>query len=112
MKCGSFSMSEAVRSLRIILRHLKVLPSHNLGSAPVRHIISQFKHHRDETDSKRVAALRATAHSYATLLTSTAELSRLRGLDTGERLDPRSKIRQSASRVGLSVPRFADDEQN
>jgi len=102
---------ETVQSLRTILRHLRRMPSHGLGSAPVRHIISQFQRHRHETDAKKVAVMRATAQSYATLLSSVSELSRLRSLDTGERLNPRNKIRATASRVGLSVPPFADEPQ-
>ena len=32
------------------------------------------------------------------------ELKYLRGLDSGEKLDPRDKIRATASRVGLGIP--------
>ena len=104
--------SRAVESLRIIIRHLKKLPSHGIGSAPVRHILSQFRRHRDEKDPKLVSTLRGTAQSYATLLLSISELSRLRALDTGERLDPRDKIRATAARVGFAIPKFADENSS
>ena len=103
---------ETVQAYRTILRHLRKYPSHGPGSAPVRHLISQFKRHSEETDAKKVAVMRATAQSYATLLSSVTELSRLRALDTGERLDPRAKIRATASRVGLGVPNFSDEPQS
>jgi hypothetical protein len=43
------------------------------------------------------------------LIADVNELKFLRGLDSGEKLDPRDKIRATASRVGLSVPKFADE---
>eukprot|EP01036_Dinobryon_divergens_P034997 gene34997-45300_t len=43
------------------------------------------------------------------MVSSINELKHLRGLDSGEKLDPREKIRATAGRVGLSVPRFADE---
>ena len=60
-----------------------------------------------ETDSKKATLLRANAHNYATMIAGVTELKFLRGLDTGEKLDPREKIRATASRVGLSVPRVS-----
>ena len=48
--------------------------------------------------------MRNSANFYATLVSSVEELKYLRGLDTGEKLDQRDKIRATASRVGLSVP--------
>jgi hypothetical protein len=38
------------------------------------------------------------------MISSVKELKYLRELDTGERLDPRDKIRATAARVGLAVP--------
>ena len=38
------------------------------------------------------------------MISSVKELRYLRELDTGERLDPRDKIRATAARVGLAVP--------
>lgn len=38
------------------------------------------------------------------MVTDISELKYLRGLDTGEKLDPREKIQATARRVGLSVP--------
>ena len=43
------------------------------------------------------------------MINSVNELKHLRSLDTGEKLDPRDKIRATANRVGLSVPSFADE---
>ena len=39
------------------------------------------------------------------MISSLNELKHLRGLDSGEKLDPRDKIRHTAARVGLSVPK-------
>jgi hypothetical protein len=39
------------------------------------------------------------------MIRSINELKFLRGLDTGEKLGARDKIRATAGRVGLSVPR-------
>jgi len=72
------------------------------------HVLEQFRAGKKEADEKKMALMRANAHSYATLLSSISELKSLRALDSGEKLDPRDKIRATASRVGLSVPSFAD----
>lgn len=96
-------------SYRILLRHAKKLPSSQVNSSAVQHLVAQFQQHRHEPDAKKAAALRHTAHSYATLIASITELTSLRALDFGEKLDPRDKIRLTASRVGLSVPRFSDE---
>lgn len=64
----------------------------------------QFRAGRLETDMTKVASLLATAHQYSTLLSNVRELKYLRGLDSGEKLDARDKIRATAGRVGLGVP--------
>ena len=46
-----------------------------------------------------------SANSYATLISNIKELKYLRYLDSGEKLDQRDKIRATAARVGLSVPK-------
>jgi hypothetical protein len=45
---------------------------------------------------------------YVTMIRSINELKFLRGLDTGEKLGARDKIRATAGRVGLSVPRVSN----
>lgn len=64
----------------------------------------QFTAGRQETDKAKVASLLAAAQQYSTLLSNVHELKYLRGLDSGEKLDPRDKIRATAGRVGLGVP--------
>jgi hypothetical protein len=65
----------------------------------------QFADGRHESDSSKIQHLRALANQYTVMTKSVNELKLLRGLDTGEKLDPRDKIRATARRVGLSVPR-------
>ena len=64
------------------------------------------------SDKGQVAALRANLHAYVSMVTAVKELRHLRGLDSGEKLDPREKIRQSARRVGLSVPAFYSGDED
>jgi hypothetical protein len=66
---------------------------------------NQFAAGRHETDPSKIQHLRALANQYTVMTKSVNELKLLRGLDTGEKLDPRDKIRATARRVGLSVPR-------
>ena len=51
--------------------------------------------------------MRHTAYTYSTLIASIKELRRLRDLDSGEKLDPRDKIRATGGRVGLGVPKVS-----
>ena len=53
--------------------------------------------------------MRNRAFMYAEMITDVNSLKHLRGLDCGERLDPREKIRATARRVGLNVPTFSDE---
>jgi hypothetical protein len=53
--------------------------------------------------------LRTNAHCYSELVSDVQQLKFLRGLDSGEKLAPRDKIRATAARVGLAVPRFSDE---
>ena len=69
--------------------------------------IFQIKSAASETDRNKLKFLQSRLHSYAVMITSINELKYLRGLDTGEKLDPREKIRATAGRVGLSVPRVS-----
>jgi hypothetical protein len=65
----------------------------------------KFMEGKKETDIETTAELRAIALQYVSMVKSINELKFLRGLDCGEKLDPRDKIRATARRVGLSVPR-------
>jgi hypothetical protein len=47
------------------------------------------------------------ANSYRKLVYDIKELKHLRYLDTGEKFDQRDKIRATAARVGLNVPRVS-----
>ena len=51
--------------------------------------------------------MRLLGNSYATLVSDIRQSKYLRELDSGERLDPRDKIRATARRVGLAVPRVS-----
>jgi hypothetical protein len=51
--------------------------------------------------------MRHTAYTYSTLIASIKELRRLRDLDSGEKLEPRDKIRATGGRVGLGVPKVS-----
>ena len=51
--------------------------------------------------------LHELSNQYTTMIRSINELKYLRNLDTGEKLSPRDKIRATAGRVGLSVPRVS-----
>lgn len=106
----SSSVKQLKDDFRSILRHFKKLPSLSNKASPLRlHVIKKFHEGKLETDKRAISDLIASANSYAKLVTSINKLSFLRGLDSGERLDPRDKIMATARRVGLSVPSFAED---
>lgn len=116
------STTRILSDYRIILKHFKKLPSLCTKVDYVRkQVTSHEKLHRIhilltpqfgckfrtpfiETDLQTILKVRETAHKYAILISNQKELSHLRGLDTGEKLDQRDKVRQMANRVGLSVP--------
>ena len=68
-----------------------------------------FREGMKESDSAKIVQLRKNAASYAELVSSVAELKKLRELDTGEKMGQRDTIQASAARVGLNVPSWADD---
>ena len=72
------------------------------------HFLNKIKQSKAETDENRIKFLRNRLHSYGTMVSSINELKYLRGLDSGEKLDPREKIRATAGRVGLSVPKVIE----
>ena len=68
-------------------------------------VVAEFRRGAAERDDKQAMALREAAHCYVTMVASVKELTRLRELDSGEKLNPRDKVRATAGRVGLSVPK-------
>jgi hypothetical protein len=70
-------------------------------------LCKQYHLGKIETDPKKIDSLRTIAHSYTRMVSDIRELKRLRFLDTGEKLDQRDKIRYTAHRVGLHVPRVS-----
>ena len=93
---------------RHILRHVQKLPSASQTSTR-RLVLERFRQGRLERDADHANLLKFRAVNYATMISSVKELAFLRSLDTGEKLDPRDKIKNTAARVGLSVPKFADE---
>lgn len=59
-------------------------------------------------DQSEAAELRALLHSYATMARDIKESKYLRYLDSGDKLDPREKIKNTAARVGLAVPKVGN----
>lgn len=102
---------QVVNDFRMIMRHCKKLPSFTSKESPLRaHVISKFREGKRETDKKKIANLVELSKSYAKLVSSVSELKYLRGLDTGEKLSPRDKLAATAARVGMGVPKYADQE--
>ena len=97
---------EVIRHARAILRYARRLPTPESRVAAM----SMFRAGKSESDKEKVAQLRANAASYAEMVSSVAELKTLIALDTGEKMGPRDTIQASAARVGLHVPKWADDE--
>ena len=100
------SRGEVIKHARTILRHARRLPTPESRVAAM----SMFREGMNETDKGRIAQLRANAASYAEMVSSVSELKTLIALDTGEKMGPRDTIQASAARVGLHVPKWADDE--
>lgn len=74
-------------------------------------LCKQYKVGSKETKTQLIHNYRAAAHNYARMVTDISELKYLRGLDTGEKLDPRAKIQATARRVGLSVPHVRNNQK-
>eukprot|EP00596_Hydrurales_sp_CCMP1899_P010742 CAMPEP_0119052656 /NCGR_PEP_ID=MMETSP1177-20130426/73881_1 /TAXON_ID=2985 /ORGANISM="Ochromonas sp, Strain CCMP1899" /LENGTH=143 /DNA_ID=CAMNT_0007032295 /DNA_START=18 /DNA_END=449 /DNA_ORIENTATION=+ len=100
------------KHFRRILRHVKSLPA---GVSPTgqlrRHVIDKFQLGKLEKNEKQITVLKEVAYSYITLINSVQELSYLRSLDSGEKLGPRDKIMATGGRVGLGLPKFADEAE-
>ena len=79
-----------------------------MSTTIIMHFLNKIKQSKAETDENRIKFLRNRLHNYGTMVSSINELKYLRGLDSGEKLDPREKIRATAGRVGLSVPKVIE----
>lgn len=97
-----------ISNYRYILKHLQSLPSGGASNNTTNNLRSQcmqlFRTGKHESNDKQAAVLREVAYSYVTMASSVKQLTYLRELDTGEKLNPRDKVRATAGRVGLSVP--------
>ena len=95
-----------IANYRYILKHLQSLPSgiSNNKTNLRSQCIQLFRTGKHESNDKQAAVLREVAYSYVTMVSSVKQLTYLRELDTGEKLNPRDKVRATAGRVGLSVP--------
>ena len=67
------------------------------------HVVSAFRAGRGLEGPAQEAA-REAAHAYATTVSSIGELTILRSLDTGEKMEQRDLVRAMAKRVGLEAP--------
>lgn len=113
------SNEQVIKDFRRILRHFQSFPSfqstilrqkQNLPSSTLRvYVLDKYRVGRKETNKRIIDSLRLSANSYAILISNIKELKYLRYLDSGEKLDQRDKIRATAARVGLSVPKFSDE---
>ena len=101
-------MNDLPKAYRQILRHVRELPSASKTSTH-QFVLESFKQGRLEPDESKADLLKWRAINYATMISSVKQLAYLRSLDTGERLDPREKIKRTAARVGFSVPQFTDE---
>lgn len=125
------AVSQTAKNYRVLLKHVKALPSvENWKGRVVEQVycaftslsaittatkvffppfllllLVQYKAGRGITDPALAEHQRSVASQYVHMISSIKEISHLRGLDYGEKLDPRDKIRATASRVGLAVPR-------
>jgi len=94
-------MASVLRDYRVILRHVRQLPS---GDAMKQHVSRSFKRGMALGKKERKVA-RETAHAYATTISSIRELAFLRGLDTGDKMAQSELVSSMAKRVGLEVPK-------
>lgn len=89
-------MSRLLVDYRRLLRHAKSLPSRDLFVNYIRRAFRQDDGSPSLPDS------------YLRMVSSVKELKHLRSLDSGERLDPREKIKATAARVGFELPQVSD----
>lgn len=88
-----------ISEYRKLLRHLRALPSKKTFLPWLQ------REMRLPSSSSSERETIALLSAYNLMVSSVAQLKVLRSLDTGEKLDPREKIRRTAGRVGLSVPK-------
>mmetsp|Transcript_12096 Transcript_12096/g.35953 ORF Transcript_12096/g.35953 Transcript_12096/m.35953 type:complete len:118 (-) Transcript_12096:24-377(-) len=97
--------------LRIILRHLRRGPTTRAADAPFRrHVLAEYRRHRDCSDPALLTELRRRASDYALLVSGVEEQKRLRALDTGREVSEgiKAAARASAARSGLLAPEESD----
>ena len=98
------NQSNLAADYRTILKHLKKLPSKSLYESAKEQFDEGKLSYGNEAISRR-----ATAHSYATTIASINELSYLRSLDTGEKMEQKELIESMTRRVGLSSPQTYEE---
>ena len=98
--------SNIAADYRTILKHLKKLPSKNLYESAKEQFYEGKASNGDEAISRR-----ATAHSYAVTIASINELSYLRSLDTGEKMEQKELVESMTRRVGLSPPETYEESR-
>jgi hypothetical protein len=102
----SSSSTAVARELRTLFRHMRTLPSFKAPSSPLRKMVLDKVRTGAFTNTDK-KSLRDAGRSFTLMTSSIKELNFLRDLDTGEKLSPRDKIRATAGRVGLGVPRVS-----
>ena len=98
-------MSKVLKDYRAIMRHIKRLPS---GEGMKQHVTALYRAGKSLSKGDARTA-RETAHAYATTVSSVHELSFLRGLDTGDKMEQDELVSAMANRVGLNMPSQFDD---
>ena len=88
-------MSDCIK----VIRYLRKLPS--IGSNQSSIYKSFLSDLRTKEDEKSKALKLATLHSYAVLVSNQTELTFLRSIDTGEKLDQKEKIRQTGELLNI-----------
>ena len=89
-------MSDCIK----VIRYLRKLPS--IGSNQSSIYKSFLSDLRTKDDDEKSRALKlATLHSYAVLVSNQTELTFLRSIDTGEKLDQKEKIRQTGELLNI-----------
>mmetsp|Transcript_18167 Transcript_18167/g.27423 ORF Transcript_18167/g.27423 Transcript_18167/m.27423 type:complete len:103 (-) Transcript_18167:340-648(-) len=95
------------KSSKILLDYFKKLPS---SGTFLPFFQSQFQSISDAPGSTESKTKEALLKDYAHLLSSVQEQKRLRELYAGELMTQEERIKRSAQRVGLSVPKqFVED---
>ena len=103
------SKKQVLSDLRVILRHLRSLPS----SGPIKeHVLGQYRANMSSTSATYKESFKlavAKAHDYAHLISSVREAAYLRSLDTGEKLTQEERVKAMASKVGFEMPEIYNE---